>query len=324
LYCVARLGNRPPKALATTGCAHNPNGSEWNHRRLAALPIRGGAAPLFSSKSQLYIQEKLAMKLKALAAAALLAIGAPSFAAINTYNDAELVLIVWDSTGSYAKDLGITLDQAVANSSNVAGYSFSFNLADAAWTTFLGADGTLAADTKWQLIASDVDGGYGVQELRQLSTLSPTFAPASDLVGEWTSSMQAVGGDKLLAINATAGTHGGGADYHINGSSYSAVGTPGYWPMSDTLGFLNWNMGMQLNETSNLVLAQRYDEFEDFVPTTLVRLGNGPLPANLGVASFSGSTLSYTVAAVPEPGSIAMLMAGLGALGFVARRRRQG
>jgi len=34
--------------------------------------------------------------------------------------------------------------------------------------------------------------------------------------------------------------------------------------------------------------------------------------------------LRLTVAVVPEPGSWAMLLAGLAAFGFVARRRRQG
>jgi len=38
----------------------------------------------------------------------------------------------------------------------------------------------------------------------------------------------------------------------------------------------------------------------------------------------TGSLLSMNIPAVPEPETYAMLLAGLGAVGFVARRRRQG
>jgi hypothetical protein len=43
------------------------------------------------------------------------------------------------------------------------------------------------------------------------------------------------------------------------------------------------------------------------------------------VANFDGTTVSLTstaVAAVPEPSTYAMLLAGLGAVGFIARRRK--
>lgn len=40
-----------------------------------------------------------------------------------------------------------------------------------------------------------------------------------------------------------------------------------------------------------------------------------------GVWSFDGEKLSYTVAAIPEPETYAMLLAGLGLLGVAARRR---
>ena len=51
---------------------------------------------------------------------------------------------------------------------------------------------------------------------------------------------------------------------------------------------------------------------------------DGPLPALTNVVKSTGDQFylsAMTVQAVPEPGTYAMLLAGLGALGFVARRR---
>jgi hypothetical protein len=42
------------------------------------------------------------------------------------------------------------------------------------------------------------------------------------------------------------------------------------------------------------------------------------------VGNGHGSLLSQTIPAIPEPETYAMMLAGLGLLGFVARRRRQG
>lgn len=267
------------------------------------------------------------MKLKALAAAMLAALSLPSFAAIQNNDDAELVLVVWDSTASYAKDTGLTIDQLVASSSSAAGYSFTLDLSTAggaAWTQFLGADGQLAADTRWALVAADAAialSPTAPNDLRLLSTLSPSTVPANFLNLDWSVSQQQVGADKLISINQT-GTHTPANNYAFNGESYNPVGTLAYFPPSDALGSLNFNTSLAIGGSSNLVLTTGSDEFDGFAPILATRLGNSQY---LGNAAFNGTTLAYTVQAVPEPGSIAMMLAGLGALGFVgSRRRRQG
>ena len=258
------------------------------------------------------------MKLNKLAAAVAFAvIGAPAFATIQTNNDAEMVFVAFDSAGSYALDLGITMDQFMASSSSAAGYNLSVALGSAAWTSFLGADNALAADTKWALLATDVvDANSAVPgDLRLLSTKTAGTVVSNFQNGDWSVSMQQVG-DKFVNTNGT-GTHVGNA----NGDSFNAVGSLAYFPQSDSLGSLNYNMGIAVGSTSNMFLSQRSNEFDDTTPIVAFAQGNA---VGLGVASFNGTSLSYSVpvSAVPEPGAIGLLLAGLSALGFIGGRRR--
>lgn len=55
--------------------------------------------------------------------------------------------------------------------------------------------------------------------------------------------------------------------------------------------------------------------------TPTVKDGLSPLPASF-VFNFEEGTLTWAVTPVPEPGTYALLLAGLGVIGFVARRRR--
>lgn len=264
------------------------------------------------------------MKLKMIAAAALAALSLPSFAAIETIDNAELVLVVWDGTASYAKDTGLTIDQLVASSSSASGYTFTLDLSTlggTAWTQFVGTDGVLASDTRWALVATDVNPANSLvpNDLRLLSTLSPGTVFSNYLNLDWSVSMQQVG-EKFININAT-GNHTTN-NFAFNGESYNLLGTLGYFPPSDALGSLNFNMSNAVGATSNLALTTSSDEFDGFAAISGTRLGNSQ---GFGVAGFNGTTLAYTVAAVPEPGSVAMLLAGLSAIGFVgSRRRRQG
>lgn len=56
-------------------------------------------------------------------------------------------------------------------------------------------------------------------------------------------------------------------------------------------------------------------------------IGTGPGPVNYGVAVATADTaldyVSIGVAAVPEPSSYALMLAGLGMLGSIVRRRKR-
>lgn len=65
-----------------------------------------------------------------------------------------------------------------------------------------------------------------------------------------------------------------------------------------------------------VTLVNVYDKSGSNTPRAALDYGVGAAPASLAVTATQ-------VTAVPEPGTIAMMLAGMGAVGWVARRRRQ-
>lgn len=63
----------------------------------------------------------------------------------------------------------------------------------------------------------------------------------------------------------------------------------------------------------------------DFLAETVLSGGSAPVAYGnqFYVFAFEGDLVNQNIAAVPEPSQVAMLLAGLGAMGFIARRRRR-
>ena len=264
-------------------------------------------------------------QLKALAAAAILAAALPAQAATDTAvsGNSSLILAVYDTTANISAlfDLGKNYSDfnvagaSFANSGVTnAGTSFSWNLASGdystAWSQFL-TTATLA-NIKYAVVAQD-NTGAGAGNRGLISTYSafatnPTTGQLQTIGANFDSYVAGNG----LGSNVTYENH----SVVANGGSVSSSSTsyaPNYF-----LSGKNFNLGPIAVGAigGDLGVFQYTSAATTFVTPTLTVFGNGA-KFNL---SNSGS-LTYVVP-VPEADTWALMMLGLGFMGFVARRKQ--
>jgi hypothetical protein len=253
------------------------------------------------------------MNLKQLAAAAAIACAAPAFAGINTLNgDAELFAIVWDETAAtYAIDFGITVDQLAASTG-----SFTLgSVGGANWASYVAADENLGdhqpfEGTRWAIVAFDDDDQFTFErgDLNFYSTTQGGMAPA--IVNEGLEVMLniGIGAAGIFAQNGMTPNPAANLDL------FAAVGEAAHFVEIPSQPL---RLGNAIG-TSTGFFGCTYDDFRAGTSKAYCTAFTNAAGQAVSVG-FDGS--SFSVTAVPEPGTYAMLLAGLAAVGVVARRR---
>jgi hypothetical protein len=283
---------------------------------------------------------KLKMKLMAAAVALTAATGANAAMDNFASGNGSLAFIALDSVGtpiSLMADLNFNVDSflpsAVATSAGthitwnfntntltVNGVSQS-NAATTNWSSAYSNFASLAqsTDTKWAVIGGDslTDGTPGDQ--RYLTTAAPgtTLATMQTLSKTNLQGFAAVDGlvnaNSLLQTTSNASTATTGAPYVGSSASF---GTAGKWAAKMSVASAFANEG----QSSNFFLL---DTGLAVNKAAVTEYGLGNLaPSGPATFSYAAGVLSYdVVAAVPEPETYALFLAGLGMLGFMGRRR---
>lgn len=250
----------------------------------------------------------------AIVGAAFALTGGSAFGAL--YNGAtgngSLFLNVFDPTSptgiSYVKDLGIRLNDFLAPQ-GTAFQSFSL-YDDDNWNTFLASANT--AEVVYNVIALDTVGN------RHLST---TNAPALNINGTGGTSNNALRNQFKsvdLYVNALNGLLGEGESslFHVQSgpTDYAAFGF-GF----RTISGIDWAGGATFSTTAGLDTALSFYQLGQNGASLVAKIA----AVGYGQQWLLGSdgTLTYGVAPIPEPGTWAMLAAGLLAAGGMVRRR---
>jgi hypothetical protein len=235
----------------------------------------------------------------------------------------DLTLIVWDTSKSitYFRDLDTTWSTASVGTDLAPGLSF---LADTNWSKFLQALGGGLTPTTFYDVVSGTLTGTGA--------LVTTGGTAAD--GSANTTLTPVTGNQLKAaisnwsVFAVSNASTGADAPHFNtgsppqvvpnvhGSNISVTGDDGEAATAD------WQNGFgQQSFSTFATVGTAMNFFEMAGGNAIVKAKVTPLPGQWLLKANGDLTLS--LAAVPEPRTLPLLLSGLAAMGLLVRRRRR-
>lgn len=271
------------------------------------------------------------LKMKLMAAALALAASAGANAAMDNLQsgNGSLAFVALDFTGapiSVMMDLDFNVDSFLPTAMSASGTTIQWNFntnsltvngiasgsTQTNWSNALGSFNAIAqsAETKWGVIGGDSlsDGTFG--DIRYLSTAAPGTTLAT-MQNQTKSNLSGFAGvdilynaNNLLQTAENGSTASSGQAYVGNGASF---GTAGKW-----LNKSSWVTWANVGEAADFYMA----DSNNGVSST-----KALITPYAGEFTYAAGVLTYAVAAVPEPSEYALMLAGLGMIGFMARRR---
>lgn len=248
--------------------------------------------------------------LKTIAAAVVMAAAASGASAAidnGALGNGELFFNIWDANGSYSRSLETSIDSFQGLLAATGSLDLSF-AADTTFTSFLA--GANAASLKWNVQAVDTSGARRI--LETYSSM-PATTKTNDIMRSTAGAVQAFAtaingqllGNDSVAVGSASAAYAGKTIYgdtFSNTLNFSNAGTLGNNSFASGLNF------MRIDALSGGTAKSIYTQYADTSSAVSVYLD-------------ANKTLHIAAMPVPEPESYAMLLAGLGMLGFMARRR---